>query len=45
MEPGWVSQRDWAGRPKFRDLISGEVKDFPQDWSVLKYDGRSMGIK
>ena len=45
MEPGWISRRDWAGRPKFPDLISREVKDFSEDWSVLKYEAQSMGTK
>jgi hypothetical protein len=45
MERGWVSRREWAGQPKVRDLIPGEVKDFPEDGSVLEYDARSMGIK
>jgi hypothetical protein len=33
----------WAVCPKTRDLISGEVKDFPEDWSVLKYDALTIG--
>jgi len=40
-----VSTDSLAGRPKVRDLIPGEVKDFPEYWNILEYDAISMGKK
>lgn len=40
-----VTTDTWAGRPTVRDLIPGEVKDFPEVWSDLEYDAMAMGTK